>query len=68
MPRVIEHHWDPRAIMIIHSDGLQSIRHWGEYLNDNNDKSSTSIAQQMLHDYARPEDDATVVIIKNATS
>ena len=68
MPRVTEHHWDPRAIMIIHSDGLQSIRHWGEYLNDNNDKSSTSIAQQMLHDYARPEDDATVVIIKNATS
>ena len=68
MPRVTENHWDPEAIMIIHSDGLQSIRHWGDYLNNNNDKSSTSIAQQMLRDYARPEDDATVIIIKNATS
>jgi len=68
MPKVSELHWNPQTIMIMHSDGIKSLRHWKDYFDKNKEKPSTTIAQQMLHDYSRAEDDATVIIVKNAAS
>ena len=68
IPKVTEHHWNLQAIMIMHSDGIKSLRHWKDFFDNNNGKPSVSIAQKMLHDNARPEDDATVIVIKSAVS
>ena len=68
IPKVTEHHWNPQATMIMHSDGIKSLRHWKDSFDNNNGKPSVSIAQKMLHDYARAEDDATVIVIKSYVS
>ena len=64
-PVVTAHPWGPDAILVLHSDGLHS--HWSWH-----DISPTiwqvprDAAQHLLQAQGKDEDDATVVVVRNA--
>lgn len=64
-PVVTEHRWEPRQVMVMHSDGVSSRWEWDDY-PELRDASAVSAAQQLLHRLARDNDDATVVVVKGA--
>lgn len=66
-PIVTEHTWHPNNIMILHSDGVKT--HWGKAdFHEMADESATVIAHHLLREFAKDEDDATVVVIRNKLS
>lgn len=60
---VTNHHWDSRSMLVLHSDGLST--HWRrEDFSHLADKPASVIAQRMLQQFAKDDDDATVVVVK----
>jgi anti-sigma regulatory factor (Ser/Thr protein kinase) len=64
-PAVTENPWPPGNIMVLHSDGLRT--HWGwRDFPDLADQSATDAARALLRALAKTEDDATVIVVRNA--
>ena len=60
---VTTHHWEPRDLLVLHTDGLSSHWRWEDfpYLAQ---ESATRTAQRLLQRLAKEDDDATVVVVK----
>jgi hypothetical protein len=65
-PICTEHSWTPTSLLILHSDDLRTHWDWNDFRNLALD-SPDVIAQELLRSLGRSEDDATVVVVKNAT-
>lgn len=64
-PRVTDHRWGPGTVMVLHSDGVTC--HWG--LADFPDlarESAATMAPRLLRALAKDNDDATIVVVKDA--
>lgn len=61
---VTEHEWS-RSMLVLHSDGVRSHWNWDDFPGLV-DKPATLIAQELLGKLAKPEDDATVLVVKGA--
>lgn len=66
-PVVSEHDWTPESVLIINSDGLRSRWSWEEFQDVAHERPGV-IARRMLQKLGKMEDDATVVVVKNAKS
>jgi anti-sigma regulatory factor (Ser/Thr protein kinase) len=66
-PVCTEHPWTPTSLLILHSDGLRTHWDWDEFRNLAQDPPDV-IAQGLLRALGKIEDDATVVVVKNATA
>ncbi len=62
-PIVTEHRWEPRNVLILHSDGLATHWRWEDFPHLAG-KSATALAQGLLRALAKDNDDATVVVVK----
>ena len=64
-PVPTEHPWTPASLLILHSDGVQS--GWSSnQLKDLTRETPGVIARRLLDGYGRIEDDATVLVARNA--
>lgn len=59
---VTEHEW-LHSMLVLYSDGVRSHWSWADF-SELADKPATIIAQELLRRLAKPEDDATVLIVK----
>jgi anti-sigma regulatory factor (Ser/Thr protein kinase)/serine/threonine protein phosphatase PrpC len=66
-PLIIEHTWEPAAILILYSDGVQGRGHWQEYATLAAEPPAR-IARRLLMELGKTEDDATVLVAKNAVT
>jgi len=64
-PVSTEHAWDPESLLIMHSDGVQT-RWTSERFKDLTQDPPDALARRLLHTYGRPDDDATVLVARNA--
>jgi len=64
-PVVTEHPWGSRSMLVLHSDGVTTHWRW-ENFRHLTEAPATVIARQLLRALARDNDDATVVVVKNA--
>jgi len=62
-PVVTEHLWDAPYTLVLHSDGLKSHWRWEDFAHLQEVPASV-IAQRLLQEQARDDDDATVVVVK----
>lgn len=63
--RVTQHRWEPSYWMVLHSDGMKANWLLDDYRGVSGD-SATVIAQRLLRNLARDDDDATVLVVKKA--
>jgi serine/threonine protein phosphatase PrpC len=64
-PVLTSHPWTAASMLIIHSDGVET--HWHRSELEGLAGAATGlIARQLLQTYGRPDDDATVVVARNA--
>lgn len=66
-PVVSESGWTAASILIMHSDGLRTRWQWEEFQDVAQDRPA-AIARRLLKTLGKPEDDATVVVVKNTAS
>ena len=66
-PVVTEHPWGSRSMLVLHSDGMTTRWQWKDFRHLA-EAPATVIARQLLRALARDNDDATVVVVKNAAS
>ena len=64
-PLVEEYPWDPEDVMVLHYDGLPSHWKWAD-IAGLADKPAGAIAQDLLRDLGKADDDATVVVVRSA--
>jgi len=64
-PVPTEHPWTPASLLILHSDGVQS-RWPSDQFKEMARETPGVIARRLLDDYGRTEDDATVLVARNA--
>jgi anti-sigma regulatory factor (Ser/Thr protein kinase)/serine/threonine protein phosphatase PrpC len=64
-PTLMEYRWEPKSIMILHSDGLTTRWRWEDFRHLA-EAPATVIARQLLRALAKDNDDATVVVVKGA--
>jgi serine/threonine protein phosphatase PrpC len=64
-PFVVEHPWTAANLLIMHSDGLASRWSWDDF-KDLAQQPSAAIARSMLAKLGKLDDDATVVVARNA--
>lgn len=64
-PFVAEHPWTAANLLIMHSDGLESRWKWNEFA-DLAPEPAAVIARRLLVKLGKIEDDATVVVARNA--
>jgi anti-sigma regulatory factor (Ser/Thr protein kinase) len=64
-PVVTEHPWGARSMLVLHSDGVTTRWRWEDFRHLAG-ASATVIARQLLRALAKDNDDATVVVVKNA--
>ncbi len=64
-PAVTGHAWGLESIMVLHSDGVKSHWQWVDFPGLV-DRPAEIIAQRLLRELAREEDDATVLVAKRA--
>ena len=64
-PVVTEHPWTPGSLLVLHSDGISTRWHWDDFASLA-DKPADAIAQALLRQLAKEEDDATVVVVRDA--
>ncbi len=62
-PHVTEHHWRKTQMLVLHTDGVSSRWQWEDFRHLAN-QSATVIAQQLLRQLAKDDDDATVMVVK----
>lgn len=65
-PVCIEHPWTPTSLLIIHSDGLRTHWNWDDFRTLAQEPPAV-IAQHLLRALGKIEDDATIVVVKDAT-
>ncbi|HLG14594.1 MAG TPA: ATP-binding protein [Blastocatellia bacterium] len=65
MPMVTHHRWKTSNVMVLHSDGLATRWRW-EDIADLAGSSATAVAHRLLQKLARDDDDATVLVVKEA--
>jgi anti-sigma regulatory factor (Ser/Thr protein kinase)/serine/threonine protein phosphatase PrpC len=64
-PVVTEHTWSPDDWMVMHSDGLPT--HWdADMIPGLISKPANVMAHEILRALAKPEDDATVLVVRSA--
>ena len=64
-PVPTEHPWTPASLLILHSDGVHS--GWSsKEAKELTRETPGVIARRLLDDYGRMEDDATVLVARNA--
>jgi anti-sigma regulatory factor (Ser/Thr protein kinase) len=66
-PVPCEHPWTPKSLLIIHSDGLQSHWDWKNF-QDLIHETPDVIAQRLLAELGKIDDDATVLVARHARS
>lgn len=64
---VSEHPWQPQYILVLHSDGMTSHWQWRDF-PDLDQEPASRIAQRLLLRLAKPEDDATVLVVRDEVS
>jgi anti-sigma regulatory factor (Ser/Thr protein kinase) len=62
---VTEHPWPPGHALVLHSDGLASHWSWSDFPGLT-DRPAPAIAQELLRRLAKEDDDATVIVVKEA--
>ena len=62
-PRAASHDWDPRGLLVLHSDGLAASWQWEDFAGLA-EQSAGRIAHRMLEVLAKDTDDATVMVIR----
>ncbi len=62
-----EHPWTSDSLLVAHSDGVSSRWEWNDFPAMVR-PSPAAIAQQLLKGRARSDDDATVIVVKNASA
>ncbi len=65
-PHVSEHEWQVGNMLVLYSDGVSARWHWQDFPQLLG-KSAPQIAQGLLRALAKPIDDATILIVKQAT-
>jgi len=66
-PVISENAWTATSILVMHSDGLRTRWQWEEF-QDVAQLPPAAIARQLLNKLGKIEDDATVIVVKNADS
>lgn len=64
-PVSTEHAWGPESFLIMHSDGVHT-RWTSEQFLDLAHDAPDALARRLLHSYGRIDDDATVLVARNA--
>ena len=64
-PVVTEHPWPRKCLLVLHSDGISTRWHWDDFAALA-DKPADVIAQGLLRALAKEEDDATVLVVRDA--
>ncbi len=64
-PVVTEHPWHPKNVMVLHSDGLRTHWRWTDF-PDLAAQPAEAIAQELLQTLAKDQDDATVIVVRDA--
>ena len=62
---VAEHAWVPGTLFILHSDGLRPRRDWND-IPGLTDRPAPAMATELLRLMNRDDDDATVLVVRNA--
>lgn len=62
-PHVVEHRWLPSHILVLHSDGLSTRWSWSDFPGIS-DLSAAATARRLFRSLAKPDDDATVLVVK----
>jgi anti-sigma regulatory factor (Ser/Thr protein kinase) len=65
-PVVSEHPWTPSSLLIMHSDGLRAHWEWDGF-RDLAKERPAAIARHLLNKLGNMQDDATVVVVGNAS-
>lgn len=64
-PRVETVDWQPRTVMVLHSDGIKS--RWDcDELDFEAGETASDVASNLLGELAKPDDDATVLVAREA--
>jgi anti-sigma regulatory factor (Ser/Thr protein kinase) len=64
-PLPTEHAWTPGSLLVVHSDGVQS-RWPSDKFKAMPAEAPCLLARKLLDDYGRIDDDATVLVVRNA--
>jgi anti-sigma regulatory factor (Ser/Thr protein kinase) len=62
-PVVTQHRWQPKHILVLHSDGLTTRWRWEDF-PDLRHASASVMARRLLQALAKDDDDATVLVVK----
>ncbi|CAG4883130.1 Phosphoserine phosphatase rsbX [Georgfuchsia toluolica] len=62
---VTEHSWCPDQVLVLHSDGISAHWGWQDFPGWAN-KPAEAMARELLQAKAKAEDDATVIVVRNA--
>ena len=62
-PVVTEHSWEPTHVLVLHSDGLKTHWRWEDFAHLQSAPASV-VAQKLLQQLARDDDDVTVVVVR----
>jgi serine/threonine protein phosphatase PrpC len=65
-PAPTEHPWASSSLLVMHSDGLHTHWEWEQFRGAAQD-SPTVLAHQLLRALGKMEDDATVIVVSNAS-
>lgn len=66
-PRVETVDWQSQSVMVLHSDGVRSRWDCGE-LDFESGETASDVASDLLRELAKPDDDATVLVAREAAS
>jgi anti-sigma regulatory factor (Ser/Thr protein kinase)/serine/threonine protein phosphatase PrpC len=62
---IVQHHrWNPGWTLVLHSDGLHAHWQWGDFPGLEW-QPAQAIADKLLHELAKDDDDATAVVVKS---
>jgi anti-sigma regulatory factor (Ser/Thr protein kinase) len=65
-PHVTEHGWEAGMVLVLHSDGVTQRWQWEDF-PDLIGATATIIAQRLLRALAKPQDDATILVVRDIT-
>jgi hypothetical protein len=66
-PVISQHAWDDRNLLIMHSDGVRARSDWQQF-SAAHPLAPALIAQRLLVDLGRNDDDATVVVARKTST
>jgi serine/threonine protein phosphatase PrpC len=65
-PHVTEHDWEAGMVLVLHSDGVTQRWRWEDF-PDLIEATATIVAQRLLRALAKPQDDATILVVRDIT-